>query len=423
MLTNETPKAGLEPVPNPDSAARTVAESVTKAATKPATHSTAKPATHSTAKPATHSTAESTSTSTPQADGNKVNGNFIRRQQKLTEIVTDLCEPNKADLFPLIVGVDSLDDETPTLYFPAQAPTSVSEDLLGFVAPAGWEAVIVAAEGSAHNVTEDGPEDDRDVIVGYGLGRRGEEVSVLQLPDEEAMISTLPSEGRVLDCCRRVLGQDTPPAKESTIELIIASWLERIFARVTVPLPDPSAEVLELLAAAGSPEPVEAVEPAEDIEHLDWEQLVALHPLLGAELSGGAMLPLEVGERARQLCSDGTWGRIRRAVASGEIEHGSITAAQAKWMDDAMFSRWCLADFADSDSAIDILGQLLPGELYDQLLLCLDEHRKLEPMTEAPAETAVAAEAPAETAAAAEAEAQAQPDSPEEFEEKGGKME
>ena len=413
MLTNETnntPKAGPEPATNPDAAAKTVADSVAKAATKPATSSATEPA-------------APTPTLPPRADGNKVNGNFIRRQEKLTEIVTELCEPDKSELFPLIVGIDSLDDEAPTLYFPAQAPTSVSEDLLGFVAPAGWEAVIVAAEGSAHNVTDDGPEDDRDVIVGYGLGRRGEEVSVLLLPGEEPLVSTLPSEGRVLDCCRRVLGQDTPPAKESTVELIVASWLERIFARATVPLPDPSPEVQELLAEVGSPEPIEAVEPADDIDHIDWEELVGLHPLVGAELSAGAMLPLEVGERARQLCTDGTWGRIRRAVASGEIEHGSITAAQAKWMDDAMFSRWCLADFADSESAIDILGQLLPAELYDQLVLCVEEHRKLEPMTEAQAEAAAQSEAEAAAQAETEAATETQPDSTEEFEGKGGRME
>ncbi len=313
---------------------------------------------------------EINSAETSATDGNQINDSFIRRQKQLTEIVSELTDPSKKEIFPIITGVASLDETTVTLYFPAKAPTSVAEDLLGFVAPAGWDALVVVAEGLAHSETES----SKDVIVGYGLGRHGEEVSVLRIEDEEALVSTLPSEGRVLDCCRRVFSLDTPPGKQSTVELIISAWLGRIFVKAARASQDPSLDMQEILQKA---EELDMAEDLDDIDDLDWQALAKLHPLISHE-DTELLSPEELGKQIRELCVSGSWGKIRQAVAEGEIKHASITAEQAEWMDDAMFSRWCLADFPDSDAVVDSLSGLLPQAVFEELALSLEEHRKSE---------------------------------------------
>jgi len=295
--------------------------------------------------------------------GNEANGSFIRRQKQLTEIVTELSEPSKSEVFPLIVGVASLDEETIKLIFPAKAPTSVVDSLLGFVAPADWEALVVVAEGLAHSEAED----RQDVIVGYGLTRLGEEISVLRLPDEEVLVSTLPSEGRVLDCCRRALGLETPTIENSTVELIVSAWLARIYSDAKTANEETKLNLLKNLNGTDGDTP----EASTSGELSDWQSLARRHPLVDSE--DEELSPVELGEQVRKICEAGSWGKIRQAVAEGEISHVSITAEQAEWMDDAMFSRWCMADFPDSEALLDKLAEILPPDLYRDLTLCLAE--------------------------------------------------
>lgn len=297
------------------------------------------------------------------SDGNEINGNFIRRQKQLTEIVTNLSNPNKSEAFPLIVGVASLDEETVKLIFPAKAPTSVVDSLLGFTAPADWEALVVVAEGLAHSEAED----QKDVTVGYGLTRLGEEISVLRLPDEEVLVSTLPSEGRVLDCCRRAFGLDTPPVQNSTVELIVSAWLARIYSDAKTASQETDMDLPKNLNEADK----DAPEVSTSTDLSDWQSLARRHPLVDCE--DEELEPVELGEQVRKICEAGNWGKIRQAVAEGEISHVSITPEQAEWMDDAMFSRWCLADFPDSEVLLEKLAEILPSDLYGDLTLCLAE--------------------------------------------------
>ena len=288
-------------------------------------------------------------------DGNIANESFITRQRRLTELVKQMSSPERHDVLPLVIGVSCLESDTVSLHIPENPPEDVVETLFGFAAPRLWEGLIVAARGRAYSDGEDGD----DVVIGYGLGVNGEEVSVLHR-ETEVLVSTLSAEGRVLDCCRRAFGLSTPPAQEGIVELFIAAWLGRIFRAAGGDTSDWDDEANQ------------QAQSLQSVATLDWQSLVMLHPLIeGSEL----LSPEDVGSRTRELCRNGSWGRLRGAVASGEMPHSSITSEQAAWMDDGMFARWCLAAFPDSEELADRLGEMLSAELHQKVLECLEEQR------------------------------------------------
>lgn len=292
--------------------------------------------------------AEAECTSDEAPDGNSANESFIVRQRRLTELVKELSSPERHDVLPIIVGVSALETDTVSLHIPEKAPEDVVETLFGFVAPPSWDGLIVVAHGRAYC---EGEVEDH-VTIGYGLGRGGEEVSVLRRKTE-VMVSTLSAEGRVLDCCRRAFALSTPPAQEGIVELFIAAWLGRIFT-----------------AAGGDTAGGDAADL--EGEAVEWPLLLKLHPLIEGE---ERLSPSEVGEQARELCLKGSWGRLRRAVEIGEMPHSSITSEAAAWMDDSMFARWCLASFPDSAELEDRLSEMLPADLLLKVVECLAAQR------------------------------------------------
>lgn len=308
-------------------------------------------------------------------DGNIANSSFILRQRRLTELAKELSSPERHDVLPLVIGVSCLESETVSIHIPEKPPEDVVETLFGFAAPPSWDALIVVAHGRAYC---DGEEED-DVTVGYGLGRNGEEVSVLHRKTE-VLVSTLSAEGRVLDCCRRAFGMSTPPAQEGIVELFIASWLGRIFRAAGGDTSDWSDEASRWGDEASQQVPSE--QSLESVAALDWHSLAILHPLIEESdtaesntAESDILSPEDIGARARELCRNGSWSRLRGAVASGEMPHSSITSEQAAWMDDSMFARWCLAAFPDSNELAGRLGDLLPTELHQKVLECLLEQR------------------------------------------------
>lgn len=308
-------------------------------------------------------------------DGNIANSSFIIRQRRLTELAKELSSPERHDVLPLVIGVSCLESETVSIHIPEKPPEDVVETLFGFAAPPSWDALIVVAHGRAYC---DGEEED-DVTVGYGLGRNGEEVSVLHRKTE-VLVSTLSAEGRVLDCCRRAFGMSTPPAQEGIVELFIASWLGRIFRAAGGDIGDWGDEASRWGDEASQQVPSE--QSLESVAALDWPSLAMLHPLIeGSDIEqsntaeSDILSPENIGARARELCRNGSWSRLRGAVASGEMPHSSITSEQAAWMDDSMFARWCLAAFPDSNELAGRLGDLLPTELHQKVLECLLEQR------------------------------------------------
>ena len=307
-------------------------------------------------------------------DGNIANSSFIVRQRRLTELAKELSSPERHDVLPLVIGVSCLESDTVSIHIPEKPPEDVVETLFGFAAPPSWDALIVVAHGRAYS---DGEEED-DVTVGYGLGRNGEEVSVLHRKTE-VLVSTLSAEGRVLDCCRRAFGMSTPPAQEGIVELFIASWLGRIFRAAGGDTSDWSDEASRWgdEASRWGDEASQQVPSPGSVAALDWHSLAMLHPLIEESDTeeSDILSPEDIGTRARELCQNGSWGRLRGAVASGEMPHSSITSEQAAWMDDSMFARWCLAAFPDSNELAGRLGELLPTELHQEVLECLLEQR------------------------------------------------
>ena len=308
-------------------------------------------------------------------DGNIANSSFIVRQRRLTELAKELSSPERHDVLPLVIGVSCLESETVSLHIPENPPEDVVETLFGFVAPPSWDGLIVVAHGRAYS---DGEEED-DVTVGYGLGRNGEEVSVLHRKTE-VLVSTLSAEGRVLDCCRRAFGMSTPPAQEGIVELFIASWLGRIFRAAGGDTSDWGDEASRWSDEAD--QQAQSVQNPESFAALDWPSLAKLHPLIEESettesnpAESDVLSPEDIGIRAKELCRNGSWSRLRGAVASGEMPHSSITSEQAAWMDDSMFARWCLAAFPDTGELTEQLSELLPPELHQMLTECLEEQR------------------------------------------------
>ena len=303
-------------------------------------------------------------------DGNIANSSFIVRQRRLTELAKELSSPERHDVLPLVIGVSCLESDTVSLHIPENPPEDVVETLFGFAAPPSWDALIVVAHGRAYC---DGEEED-DVTVGYGLGRNGEEVSVLHRKTE-VLVSTLAAEGRVLDCCRRAFGMSTPPAQESIVELFVASWLGRIFRAAGGDTSDWGDEASRWGDEAD--QQAQSVQSSESVATLDWPSLAMLHPLIEESNTAESEIlsPGDIGTRAKELCRNGSWSRLRGAVASGEMPHSSITSEQAAWMDDSMFARWCLAAFPDNNELAGRLGELLPTELHQEVLECLLEQR------------------------------------------------
>ena len=337
-----------------------------------------------------------TQTSSQQAsqplDGNIANSSFIIRQRRLTELAKELSSPERHDVLPLVIGVSCLESETVSIHIPEKPPEDAVETLFGFVAPPSWDALIVVAHGRAYS---NGEEED-DVTIGFGLGRKGEEISVLHRKTE-VVVSTLSAEGRVLDCCRRAFGLSTPPAQQGIVELFIASWLGRIFRAAGGDIGDWGDEANRWDDEANrwddeanhwGDEAGEQVPSSGSVAALDWPSLAKLHPLTAesdtaqndTEQSNTAesdvLSPEDIGTRARELCRNGSWSRLRGAVASGEMPHSSITSEQAAWMDDSMFARWCLAAFPESNELAVRLGELLTPELHQMLMECLEEQRR-----------------------------------------------
>lgn len=266
---------------------------------------------------------------------------FVRRQERLTEVVKELSSPSQEDLFPLVVGVSGLDNDLIQLHIPSTPPSDVVDFLTCFIAPPVWDAIVVVACGRGFR----GDAVDEHVILAEGLGRNHEEISLLR-SDGEIHYSTLPASGRIIDCCRRAMGMDSMPADKGTVELFVSAWLSRIFRTVT----------------------------EEEVTHtLDWPELVRLHPLMDS--GQDHFSPTEVAVHACEISNSSNWENIRLSTQKGELPQLGISSEQAAWMDENMFARWCIDVFPDSDSLLEELQKYLSAELFCDLEHSIAAHR------------------------------------------------
>ncbi|TML14172.1 MAG: hypothetical protein E6G39_08795 [Actinobacteria bacterium] len=198
--------------------------------------------------------------------------------------------------------------------------------LFGFLAPDEWVVFGVVTGGSAHHLdTCDG--EPIPVRVAYLLDRRGLEVSVAKTGDAGApMLIDLygdpASLGRVPDTCRRVLGLPTSPPEADTQLLWALDWLDRVIADV-------------IGRDLGAPP-------------LGWRAIDLLHR----------------GRPSRVA----PWSIIRRECAAGLLEIGGISASDAQWMDDGMFSRQALAEYPELCETLVDLTALLPEETWHKMV-------------------------------------------------------
>ncbi|MEO8695289.1 MAG: hypothetical protein ABI658_17320 [Acidimicrobiales bacterium] len=197
--------------------------------------------------------------------------------------------------------------------------------LYGFRAPDDWVAFGIVTSGAAHHL-DDHDASPFDVRVVYFLDRRGLEVSLAKTGERAPVLVDVigpPSVlGRVPDSCRRVLGLPTEPPAHDPQLLWALDWLDRVLTEV--------------------------LDRDLDSTPLPWSTIEQLH-------------------RGRPSDS-APWSILRRECAAGELDLDSLSASDAEWMDDGMFSRHALAAYLDLREVIVDLAELLPAETWHKIV-------------------------------------------------------
>jgi hypothetical protein len=201
--------------------------------------------------------------------------------------------------------------------------------LFGFHAPDDWLAFGVVTGGTArHFDAADG--EPMHVRMSYLLDRHGFEASVARTDRSSPPLVDVCGEpitlGRIPDTCRRVLGIPTAPPDADPQLLWGLDWLDAILS---------SAVGRDLGSAP-----------------LAWSQIRKLH-------------------RGRASHS-APWSILRRECAAGHLDIGELSARDADWMDDGMFSRQAIAAYPELIDLLIDLAELLPSETVHNIIDQLD---------------------------------------------------
>jgi hypothetical protein len=282
------------------------------------------------------------------------------------------------DLDELVMGVDAAAEADPPL-FAGGVLLKVTDDppevsalpfegdhpldmLMGFTAPVQWRAIGLRSRARAYDLGS--PNEPGGPPGATGTGGQPEPAIVTVLVDRTgagsgllrrgALTTRLPGmpEGVVGDACRRALGLPTPPPPASTVELWLRVWLDRV---------------------------VEAAAFTDDPDRLaSWPAVAALHPAaparrpsapLSAAPPDGAGFgdPEAVAETTHVLSSAWPWSRLRHDPDVVDTARPPLPRAAARWMDDGMFARWVLADFADLGMLVRSVRALLGDPVADEV--------------------------------------------------------
>jgi hypothetical protein len=221
-------------------------------------------------------------------------------------------------------GSVALADRELELHFRHLDCTDAVCALCGFVAPADWQAFGVVAPAHSYPVDDDGgvgPGARAEVVVCALVDRAGRVVSEVRTDTGEVLASG-PTEGRVVDACRRALGLPTaaplsPPHVWATV-----LWVDAALAATL------SAD----LGAAPT-----------------WSQLAAL------DTCGGPVRPLD-------------WRTLRLACATGVLDIPGVAPDAAAWMDDGMFAREALRALPPLVDMLGDLRELLAAPVFAQVV-------------------------------------------------------
>lgn len=241
------------------------------------------------------------------------------------------------DLAPQAVGAVFCGEQV-ELHVKALGDAHPVDQLLGFRAPAAWDAFGVTVAGRTvpypGAVPGGGPlADHRPLLLTFLAGRDGSTAAYL-LPDgDEPVLLDEPAgseaQGAIADLCWRVLGRPTAPPQVTVGQFWATWWLDRI-------------------VSAGAADP--AWSPS-------WEQLCLLHPDAG-RWPAGADAPAH----------EPSWHRLRTDPDLAHLVPPAASRDVLDWMDDGMFARWSTGALPDPGDLLDAVAELLPSQLVDRVV-------------------------------------------------------
>lgn len=264
---------------------------------------------------------------------------------------------------PLLVTVDCRAHEVAfgTWEVPAEV-RHPADPLVGFLAPAAWDAVGLVATGRArplrptdrtgagsptgpagrapadHEVGPIEPGPARSTVLAH---RDGRACAVLEVGGRPPEVIDAAPEGWVADVLARALGRPTPPPAEPLAAWVEAAWLHQVAGIA--------------LAAPG--------------RIRSWGRVARLHPLHPpGRVLPGALLAVET--QAIDLQSSWTRMRLLSGIAPATTVHppGGLPTTLADWFDDGSFSRWVLRDLPPAAELLPAVLDALPAEVGCELL-------------------------------------------------------
>ena len=246
-----------------------------------------------------------------------------------------------------LLRVRALAEEVELGWLPLPDGRHPVDELLGLAAPADWEALGVAATGTARHL--DSPGASVRVRTVHLVARDGAWASRWAPFDlgadagcADAGVGDEPGRpvGRIDDACRRALGLPTPEPPAATGLLWALRWLDAVVTDAT-----------SRCRRRGSP---------------TWPEVAALHPAVTA-LRGDAgdepPAPQALGGLARQLEAWRDWAVVRKACATGASTEPEVDAEVAAWLDDGAFARWTLGAYPELDDLRAAAAAILPGRV------------------------------------------------------------
>jgi hypothetical protein len=268
-----------------------------------------------------------------------------RLADTMTEIVAEDDGP------ALAVGVRRDGDDVELAI--RSLPGHPASDLLGYSAPAEWWAFGLAARGTARPWPDgEGPGTDPEPGV---LGARLTLVYIVTRDDRTLARFTVDGRptteigsdgiGAIPDTCRRVLGLSTDPPTESPLGFHARCWLDAVVASC-----DADAT---------------------------WPQVARCHPAVNAVASSddpiSALAADHVGMIGRLAARVRGWEDLRLEWSQDTQGGLGLTAAEMRWMDEGMFSRWCLGSAAPLAVLLERCTERLPERHVRRVRAVLDE--------------------------------------------------
>lgn len=207
--------------------------------------------------------------------------------------------------------------------------------LLGFDLARKYSAIAVVASSV---IATPPTQHHEDAALAIAVSRTDEVVSLIATPSR-GVIETGAPQGWLIDACRRSVGLAAAPCDVAPLAFPIALWLDRLMVAIL---------------SDRAPDP------------LRWVEAVDLCPIPTAWRSAD---PIDLGTTLGSTTR--SWRALRLATCQGAVAPVGVSARWARWMDDAMFARWCLGAFPDLANLRADVEFLAPPEVVENIELSL----------------------------------------------------